>query len=617
MKLLGQTPTSRLSRLARVIAAVAIVVATAPIAIAEGAPIGSPATVTRNISMNGSNICDLYADGTYIWVAAYGSNQVERINPTTGAVVGSPIAVGANPCHFVQVGNHLFVASTGSNTVTDINPTTATVTRTITLTGSGISGLAYDGTNMWATSYSSSKVERFNPSTGAIVGSPISVASNPGMLLLVNGHVYIPGSGSGNITDITISTLSVSTITTSGSNMASIAFDGASLWATAFSSAKVFRIDPSTNSVISSSNVGSQPTNVIYAGSSIWVGATGNDSVTQLSTTGNVVRTVHLGGGNISNLVYDGAVIWAPNFNGAYISQINATTGAVEASTLNVGSQPGTVLLESNHVWVASTGSNVVTQISGPTPTTTTTTSTTSTTVPTSSVTTAVSAQSATTVLSQSQIPKVSSTIASTAPTTAVAPTSTITNNTTTTVVVPSVPSADPGSGSAVIGGESIEPAITRENNQLIASAAGMRLKVSVVDTTGKVTPLDADGNVRLVSGSSIRLEISGMATSNDVGVWLFSTPRSLGAVSIDSQGSGTAQFAVPANLEDGQHRIAVDGVSRTGEKATIAIGVVAGSVKRTSTITRVLITIPIGLAMIAGLIIPSARRRKKLTTQL
>jgi YVTN family beta-propeller protein len=619
-----ETASRRLTKIsARIAVAAALIVPVAAMSTqAYGAPVGSPVSVTQNISMGGSNICELVDDGTYIWVAEYGSNQVERINRSTGAVVGSGIPTDANPCRSVLVGSHLFVANSGSNTVTDISTTTASVTRTIALSGSGISSLLYDGTYIWATSYFSSQVERINPSSGAVVGSPISVAGNPGNELLVGTHLFIPGSGSNSVTDIDTTTATVTrTITFSGSNMANMAYDGTNVWVSEFNNAQVARFNPTTGTVGGYSNVGAQPTNVIFANGSIWVGGTGDDTVTQVALNGNVTRAVHLGGGNISNLVYDGAVIWAPNFSSAYISQINATTGTVDSNTLTVGSQPGTVLITNNVVWVASTGSNIVTQISGPTTTTTVPATTTSV---ASSGTTTTPVTHTTVAIPQSAIATVPSTVAGATTTTVARGISSLAANpaksdapsTSATPSAPTIKSVKPGQAATTVDGVDQDVAVSHSNNRLVVTSGPVEVTLASMDRNGSVLSLDAEGNLRLLASDYVSFEADGLAPLHDVDVWLFSTPTKLGVMSVDANGHGSGKFAIPANLERGNHRLALNGFAAAGSQSTMAIGVIGGVVSHSSTMSRILIAIPISLAVAAGLIIPTTtrRRRRKVT---
>jgi Glutamine cyclotransferase len=651
---------SHLRQMATALIFAVLTVISLPLRTAQSAPVGSPVSVTRSITMTGSNITGLHYKDGVIWTTSYNNHRVERINATTGALIGSHIPVGANPGAPIEVNGHLFVPSAGSATVTDIDMSTATVTRTITLPGSNISSLNYDGTNIWALSFNGAHVQRFNPSTGALVGSTIPVGASPGMAIMADGHLFVSASGSNTVTDINMSTATVTrTITLSNSNISALHHDGTTLWASVFTGSKVARIDPATGTVLGYSATSSNPTNIISANGDIWVGSTGTANVTRINaSTGAVIGNISQGGANISSLRYDGESIWATNFNNSYVSIIDAATGTVSATKPAVGSRPVVTLIVDNNVWVGSANSNVVTQISGPTPTTTTSTTTTTTTTTTTSTTTTttVAPTTSTTVASSTTVAPTTTVGSSTtvAPTTTTAPNSPTTTNSpvvadspvlnqsqptttsppstvrnavatttttssstttvapTTTTSVPNVADVDSGTAAILVNGVETTANVRRENNQLLVSSAGVVMTLWAVTEDGTRVNLDEDGNLRVTESDQIEMSVSGLKARTDVEVWMFSTPTQLGAATTDTSGKASGRFKIPEGTPDGDHRFALESLLPNNEKATLAVGIVAGEVDATSTAARILIAIPILLAVAVGLIVPTTIRRRR-----
>jgi hypothetical protein len=66
--------------------------------------------------------------------------------------------------------------------------------------------------------------------------------------------------------------------------------------------------------------------------------------------------------------------------------------------------------------------------------------------------------------------------------------------------------------------------------------------------------------------------------------------------------------------VKSGNHRVAVLAKLPNGKTATFTLGIVVGEISTTSTVTRVLIAIPIALAIGFGLILPTRLRRRKTT---
>jgi uncharacterized repeat protein (TIGR02543 family) len=197
-------------------------------------------------------------------------------------------------------------------------------------------------------------------------------------------------------------------------------------------------------------------------------------------------------------------------------------------------------------------------------------------------------------------------------PTTTVAPIAAPTNS----VVAPVIPRLSTGESALDVGGVKTKVDVTRENNQLVISSGSLRAVLSGLDNKGSTRALDADGNLRLTGGDVVKLNVGGFKPGSTVDIWLFSTPQRLGTAKVGADGRMSGSFTIPKNVEDGPHRIAVTAKLLNGKSATFTLGIAVGEIARTSTLTRVLIAIPIVLAIGFGLILPNQlrRRRKALT---
>ena len=299
----------------------------------------------------------------------------------------------------------------------------------------------------------------------------------------------------------------------------------------------------------------------------------------------------------------------------------NGTITAVSLGTCTVHADATGYLLRDG-----ATVSQTITVVSSTTTTTTTTTtSTTSTTVaPNSSapITTPAGAvtsggtsnsPSTTTAVAQSQIP----TTQRTTPTTAPSPStpSSSSTSTSTTVPTPDAPQVAPGEAGAFIAGQNVELQISREDNALVVTGAGVEARIYGISSTGERIDLDTDGNLRLNSGDSISLDASGLEPGTEVEAWMFSTPNQLGTLSVDKAGKISGTFRIPADVASGDHRFVLKSANESGEDLVIGIGIAVGALSSGSTATRILITIPIALAAMAGLVIPTTIRRRRRAT--
>ena len=94
----------------------------------------------------------------------------------------------------------------------------------------------------------------------------------------------------------------------------------------------------------------------------------------------------------------------------------------------------------------------------------------------------------------------------------------------------------------------------------------------------------------------------------------MFSTPVRLGVINVDSSGKVSGSFPVPDDVSSGNHRLVLKSANASGDDFVIGVGIAVGAMTSGSTMTRILIAIPIALAVFAGLIIPTTLRRRRRT---
>ena len=185
--------------------------------------------------------------------------------------------------------------------------------------------------------------------------------------------------------------------------------------------------------------------------------------------------------------------------------------------------------------------------------------------------------------------------------------------STTTTVPAPDAPDASPGSGAIVVDGKEEVATVTRSSNRVTVGAGGVSVTFNGIAQDGTIIPLDSEGNLRLTGGNSVSIEGTGFAPNEDVEVWMFSTPELLARVKADSNGKVVENIKLSSMLQEGNHRFIVDGKSTNGSDALVALGVIVGyESSGLSTIGKLLIALPIGLAIIVGLVIPTTLRRRR-----
>jgi hypothetical protein len=197
---------------------------------------------------------------------------------------------------------------------------------------------------------------------------------------------------------------------------------------------------------------------------------------------------------------------------------------------------------------------------------------------------------------------------------TTVAPTTTLPAPSTTTTTLPTVdvPEVADGGGALVVGGERIEATITRENNQLVIAAGVLRARISAVQREGGRAPLDSEGRIRMDQGDSIEIEVTGFGSESQVEVRMYSDPVLLGRSTVSALGNLMASYEVPESVDDGRHTVVLLGESQQGEELTFALAVFVGAESTGPSALALLVGIPLGLAVIAALVIPAILRRRR-----
>ena len=178
----------------------------------------------------------------------------------------------------------------------------------------------------------------------------------------------------------------------------------------------------------------------------------------------------------------------------------------------------------------------------------------------------------------------------------------------------PVVDKVDAGQTAVQVDGVKTDATVTRENNQMVVTAGSLSATLSGLDKTGKTAPLDSDGNIHLEGGDVIKISLGGFKPVTVVEVWLFSTPTQLGTAVVGADGTVTGAYRLPVGTKSGSHRVVVTAKLANGKPTTFTLGILVGDVSTTSTLTRVLISIPITLDIGFGFLLPTqVRRRRKI----
>ena len=183
-------------------------------------------------------------------------------------------------------------------------------------------------------------------------------------------------------------------------------------------------------------------------------------------------------------------------------------------------------------------------------------------------------------------------------------------------VLPPSLVNTGSAAGAATIGGKTTKAKTTRVNNQLVFTAGGFTVTLAGVNADGTVIPLSSDGLLEVRRGDMFRLDAQGFAPNSTVNIWMFSKTFLMGTIEVGADGLVKSTLKVPKSVEDGLHHLVMVGVDRAKAEAKFEVGMNVGVPPKQWWYSRILIAIPISIAVFIGFWLPtSASRRRRRRT--
>jgi hypothetical protein len=237
-------------------------------------------------------------------------------------------------------------------------------------------GVMFDGQYIW--------VAVQNPGGGALVkmntsGGVISttgVGESPDEMAFDGANVWVTDYTSSDVTIVGSNGNRIKTIPLAPSsnpvgpaNPEGIVFDGQSVWVANDGpySNSVSKFDVATQSLVATYPVGRVPDSVAFDGRYIWVANSYSNAVWILNRDGGIVNGWSTNGLFPTDMVYDGANMWiangvAPNLGTGSVTKIRAADG-VTLGTYTVGNQVRGLAYDGTSIWVCNAANNTVSRL--------------------------------------------------------------------------------------------------------------------------------------------------------------------------------------------------------------------------------------------------------------
>jgi len=223
--------------------------------------------VVQTIHDVGNDLQAISARGGDVWVAAFGSRTVTRINAETNQVVDR-IEVGNQPSAILASDTDVWVANSGDNTVQRIDPKTGKTDAAIPV-GNGPAALALDGSKLWVANARGGTVTELNTHTGSRNSTDIVVDAGPAALAVTDTDVWVANQLGRTVSRVNRTSREVARIFVDDGPSA-IVSSGDELWVGNAYAGTLSRIDSRSNAVTPVA-IGSSPRALARVGDSVWV----------------------------------------------------------------------------------------------------------------------------------------------------------------------------------------------------------------------------------------------------------------------------------------------------------------------------------------------------------
>jgi hypothetical protein len=133
-----------------------------------------------------------------------------------------------------------------------------------------------------------------------------------------------------------------------------------------------------------------------------------------------------------------------------------------------------------------------------------------------------------------------------------------------------------PGEAVVEIGGEEVQASVEVNQEEGIAMVSVGEVVASVSGSQVNEGSADAPENALVfAAGDDVSVSASGFEPDSEVDATIYSTPRNLGKLSVDTQGNVTAEITLPSDMETGNHTLVLSGVDQNKNPIVVKFGLI------------------------------------------
>lgn len=135
------------------------------------------------------------------------------------------------------------------------------------------------------------------------------------------------------------------------------------------------------------------------------------------------------------------------------------------------------------------------------------------------------------------------------------------------------------GEGQALVGGREV-PVTVNPNRRanpdgIVVTGTGFTMRIAGLNANGNGLPLSEDGALVLQTNNLAQTEGTGFQANGPVQIYLMSTPRFLGTVTTNADGTFSGTVLMPKDIKPGRHTLQSNGFTPDGKVRSVSVGVI------------------------------------------
>jgi streptogramin lyase len=263
----------------------------------------------------GGQPCGTVSGFGSVWVAAYGTGKLARIDPRTNRVIRR-INVARGICHLAIGAGSVWVASDKTNVLYRVNPRRAHVVARIPVRA-WPADLEFAFGSLWVSAFEQGTVARIDIRKNRVT-KVYEVGGNPAGLATANGSLWIASGRKGTALGRLDPTTGAITKRSIGHVGPGFLFAAkGSLWTTSADGYAV-RVDPSTGRVVASFAIPATPAEMAASpDGTIWVAEKERNTITRIDPSSDRILDVTAAGPGAFSIAVAAGDMWVTSFAGS------------------------------------------------------------------------------------------------------------------------------------------------------------------------------------------------------------------------------------------------------------------------------------------------------------